>query len=198
METEVKYLVKGSLKELETKLKLAYKKLMYVGDLDLPAIYYDTETGSFEQNKAALRVRKEEGHLIGCYKAVTSQERVFVEEEIELVEENLKKEWFMRFQAYPDIAKIANNKEIRPKVKIDTKRRVYLLKNNGLVLEVVLDLVDYLDGIFEEKRMEVELKEGDLHIFEQFLKELETKIDGLQETVKSKYQTANELLKEDA
>ncbi|AZR71936.1 hypothetical protein BBF96_00050 [Anoxybacter fermentans] len=199
METEVKYIVDRNMEELEKDLKTAYKNLIYIGELNLPAIYYDTDDGNLAKQKNALRARKEGGKWIGCYKAVTSQERRFVEEEVELTEEELNQnDWFVKLKHYPQIKKLVGDSEVKAILKIDTRRKVYLLKLDNLQLEIVLDWVNYLDGVAEERRLEVELKKGNIESFNEFLNQFVKKIRGLKETNISKYQRARELLNSSA
>lgn len=195
MEMEVKYLVLETLEDVEKRVRMIYPEIEYIGVLDLPAIYYDTSELRFEKEKMALRIRKENEKWIGCFKGATSQERIFIEEEIELSDEERKqKDWFLRLENYPLIRTVVGDSEIIPLVKIGTRRKVYLLKKNGVTVEVVLDWVDYLDGMAEEERLEVELKDGNFEQFSQLVQEFEKQIAGLKETDCPKYKTAVGLL----
>lgn len=199
MEMEVKYLVLESLEEIEKRVRVVYPEIEYVGELHLPAIYYDTQELKFEKEKMALRIRKENEKWIGCLKGATSQERIFIEEEVELSdEEKRKKDWFSQLENFPLIQEVVGQAEIKPLVKIDTRRKVYLLEKNGVKVEVALDWVDYLDGVAQEERLEVELKEGEFEQFSQMVQEFEEQILGLQETDCPKYKTAVGLLPKDA
>lgn len=195
METEVKYLVKGSLEELEQKLQRQYENIKFSGELDLPAIYFDTTDGRLEQAKSILRVRIEQGKLIGCYKANTQNERVFIEEELELTQnEAFNENWFLKLEHCPEIRKVIGDMEIKQILKVDTKRKVFHLCIEEIVLEIALDKVVYLEGMEEEERLEVELKEGSFKKFEKFLHSFEEGMIGLVETNISKYQRAREIL----
>ena len=195
METEIKYLVNREMAEIEKEVKDIYENLRYIQELYLPAIYYDTRSGNIANNKAALRVRKESGQWIGCYKATTGEERRFIEEEVELSEQDLDSEdWISSLQHYSDLIKIASEEEIEPKLKIDTRRKVYELTYKNMLLEIVFDWVDYLEGLKQEERVEVELKKGDYKDFNIFVQNFEEEIKGLKETQISKYQRARELL----
>lgn len=194
MEREVKYLVQD-MDDFERRLCERYPAIQYMGIIDLPAIYYDTADGRLERSKTALRVREEGGRLVGCYKATTGEERVFVEEEIELREEDLSHEWFKKLEHYCELAQKVEEARLYPVVKITTERKVYVLATDTMTVEIALDRIDYLEGAAIEERIEVEWKDGNVTFFEAFLHKFEMDIGELQETHMSKYQRAKELLR---
>lgn len=194
MEKEAKYLVQDLI-GFEQRLHEMYPEVKFEGIVPLPAIYYDTADGRLERSKIALRVREENGKLVGCYKATTQEERKFIEEEVLLHEDDLKTDWFTRLEYYPELARVVENTEIQPVVTIKTQRKIYLLLVDEMELEIALDHVVYLDGFAEEERVEVEWKGGKEEGFEAFLHKFELEIEGLQETLVSKYQQAKELLR---
>lgn len=194
MEREAKYLV-HRLDELELRLLEYYPEIEYKGTVHLPAIYYDTFDRRLERSKTALRVREEGGKLIGCYKATTREERVFVEEEVILQEEDITRDWFTCLKHYPELIQKIGNEVICPVVKIATERKIFLLQVQEMSLEIALDRVQYLEGLAFEERIEVEWKAGNEAHFEAFLHKFELEMGQLQETLVSKYQRAIEILR---
>ncbi len=195
METEVKYLVNGNLEAIEKKLIYIYRDLKYQGEIDLPAIYFDTVDGQLAKSESIIRIREEGEKWVGCYKAKTSYERQFIEEEIRLtLREKDGTNWIQRLENYRQIEDIIGDNQIDPVLKIDTKRKIFILKEQELYLEIVLDKVKYQEGLVCENRVEVELKNGSLEKFEYFVSNFAECFPELQETTVSKYLTAKKLL----
>ena len=200
METEIKYRVQGSLEEFANRLRAVYPEVQYTGHEYLPAIYYDTRESDLLQAKSALRIRKERGVLIGCFKTVTAKDHVFIEEELELTPEDVHLTWYERLANYSRILECTGNAPIQQILQIETDRTTFLLKqvlsDEVFMVEIALDQVNYLAGKAYEERVEVELKVGNLDDFGCFLHKFEQTIGGLAEIRQSKYDRANEILKD--
>lgn len=197
MEIEVKYTTQKDLHDIELKLKQSYQDLKFLGELFLPAIYYDTADSRLEKNKAVLRVRSENQKWVGCYKTHTQKKRIFIEEEIELTPKEAQlTDWVQRLEHYSQIKDIIGQKTFLPTAKIETIRRIYHLDFQGLVLEFALDEVTYQNGLFSENRLEIELHQGDYQDFLEFVFRFSLRFPELQETDVAKYQQAKKSIDE--
>ena len=168
MEIELKYSIDNEAKIeeiLNDQSVTSIKDENSDEDIDMHAVYFDTEEGDLSQNAMAFRIRKEGAKLMATLKwGGSSEGEMHKREEINIPvdgEDQLEKpdmSIFDQSEAGPMLDTIIKGKELKPLMVIDFLRRQARLDTGKAICELSIDSGKVFCGGKEDKILEMEIE----------------------------------------
>lgn len=168
MEIELKYSIDDERKIeeiLNDQSVTAIKDENSDEDIDMHAVYFDTEDGALSRNSIAFRIRKEGKKLMATLKwggsSVGEMHRreeinIPVDDEEQFVNPDMS--IFEQSEAGPMLEKLVKNKEMKPLMIIDFLRKQARLDTGKAICELSIDNGKVICGEKEEKILEMEIE----------------------------------------
>lgn len=197
METEFKYRLSGPM---DVKRIMADQLLMgsvskgSIDDIDMHAVYFDTEDEDLRKAGIAYRLRQENDRVTATIKwdaHVNASTGLHERKEVNLVVNDDKLfyspniDLFESSEAYPVLKKAAGNKKLVKTVEMQFNRQLVKI-NTGSSLSAVSFDVGWIDGEcgrVQVNEMEIEWYHGDREDFRSLAAELADKYDLVPEDV---------------
>ena len=204
MEVELKYLVEEPLARDRILKDKHLEEIMDEGSLEeieMSAVYFDTEDLSLCKNEIAFRVRRENSQPVATLKwggkvenglHMRGELNVSVNEEFAA---NPYVDIFKGSEIYDAIKRAAGDKPLKPLLEANCLRKQMRVDTGKSICVVSLDVGEIVTakGVAPISELEVELYSGDKEDMIELGKELATKYN-LREGAKSKFRVGLELL----
>ncbi len=198
MEVELKFLVKDKLARDRILQDNYLDELVQEGsreEIQMKAVYFDTESMELCGKKMTFRVRLENGKPVATLKwGENSENGLHIRGELNVhVEENFMNSpnlsVFKGSQIYGELAEIAADKELRPLMEVEYMRKQMMVDTGKSISVVSLDVgeVRTSAGSSDISELEIELYSGDRDDMVEMGRRLASKYN-LKESDLSKFQ----------